>query len=373
MAGKGSRGRRPQQQPRSTGGRSGGTARPRQAPHRPPVPATRRQPDDTVTAGRSAVPTTGPGIAGVVNGWAEPPAGATYPQILRGASYAWWRSLAGVLVGLSTFWVLTAVMSQAVITVAWATTAAEQNYRQYVAAAYAFERPSGMLAVNLGIATLIPIAVVLMGFVHHVRPSYLISVRARPRMRYGWICLALAVVALTVSIVASSLAGEELRLNPQRGLIGFVIVILLTSPIQAAAEEIFFRGYLMQALGSLFAQPWVGVVLSSAVFALFHGTQNLPLFVDRLVFGLVAAWLVWRTGGLEAGIAAHIANNVLAYGLAGFTSSIAALKAIRELTWVDAAFDVSAFALFAVLAYLVASRMKLSRQVSGDLGPKPVH
>ena len=88
------------------------------------------------------------------------------------------------------------------------------------------------------------------------------------------------------------------------------MVILLTSPLQAAAEEIFFRGYLMQALGSLVAKPWFGVVASALVFALLHGTQNLPLFVDRLAFGLLAGLLVWRTGGLEAGIAAHVVNNV---------------------------------------------------------------
>ena len=51
----------------------------------------------------------------------------------------------------------------------------------------------------------------------------------------------------------------------------------------------------------------------SVVFALLHGTQNLPLFADRLVFGLLAGLLVWRTGGLEAGIAAHVINNVFAY------------------------------------------------------------
>ena len=73
----------------------------------------------------------------------------------------------------------------------------------------------------------------------------------------------------------------------------------------------------MQALGSLVARPWFGVVVSAVVFALLHGLQNPPLFVDRLAFGLLAGWLVWRTGGLEAGIAAHVVNNVFAYVMAG--------------------------------------------------------
>ena len=80
--------------------------------------------------------------------------------------------------------------------------------------------------------------------------------------------------------------------------------------------------------------------MSSLVFALLHGTQNLPLFADRLAFGLLAALLVWRTGGLEAGIAAHVINNVFAYLIAGLTTSVAELKGISGIGWVDATFDV---------------------------------
>ena len=69
------------------------------------------------------------------------------------------------------------------------------------------------------------------------------------------------------------------------------------------------------------------MVASALVFALFHGTQNLPLFLDRFGFGLLAGVLVVRTGGLEAGIAAHVANNVFAFVWAGLTRTIAEVKA----------------------------------------------
>ena len=119
----------------------------------------------------------------------------------------------------------------------------------------------------------------------------------------------------------------------------------------------------LQALGSLVAKPWFGVVGSSVVFALLHGTQNWPLFIDRLAFGLLAAVLVWRTGGLEAGIAAHVVNNIFAYLIAGFTTGIPALKAVQGITWVDAAFDAGGFALFAVLAYLAFCALRLRHTV----------
>ena len=60
---------------------------------------------------------------------------------------------------------------------------------------------------------------------------------------------------------------------------------------------------------------------------------------NRFAFGVLAGWLVVRTGGLEAGIAAHVANNVSSFALAALTSSMAQIKAVTAVTWVLAAWD----------------------------------
>jgi uncharacterized protein len=295
-----------------------------------------------------------------------PPDGASYPQILRTQGYVWWRSVIGVIFGLSLFVLVTMVVRQAIVMVGWATTAGDQPFDDYFAKAFAFELPIGMLAVNLGLATLIPIAWALMAMVHQMRPRWLSSVQPRIRWRYLFGCLVIAAVVFSAVMLLSTTVGEELSIQPQSGFWGFLVVIVLTSPIQAAAEEVFFRGYLLQALGSLVAKPWFGIVASSLVFALFHGigTQNVPMFVDRLAFGLLAGLLVWRTGGLEAGIAAHVINNVFAYLIAGLTTSVAALKAITGIGWDHAAFNVGGFAIFAVLAYVLSRLIKLRTHVA---------
>jgi membrane protease YdiL (CAAX protease family) len=303
-----------------------------------------------------------------------PPDGVAYPQVLRGESYAWWRSLLGVICGLSLFVLMTTVVSQAIIGVSWGVAGGGRPWPEYFADAYAFRLPIGMLAINLGIATLIPISWLLMALVHQVRPHWLSSVGPGIRWRYLAICLLVALLALNGVLALSLLIAPPPGWVLQPGFWSFLVIILLTSPLQAAAEEVFFRGYLMQALGSLVARPWFGVIVSSVVFALLHGTQNLPLFLDRLGFGLLAAVLVLRTGGLEAGIAAHVINNVFAYVMAGLTTSVAAVRAINEIGWLDAAFDVGGFALFAALAYLVAVRMRLRRTVDlslSSLGARP--
>ena len=358
------------------------TSKARSRSGNPAVRAGEAEPVVTSAKSRSAAhrQSSKPPAAAVDPG-ALPPDGAAYPQIQRGESYVWWRSVAGVVFAISLFALVTMVVSRALVMVFWATTAGNQPYRDYFAKAFAFETPLGMLAVNLGLATLIPIAWALMAFLHQMRPRWLSSVQPGIRWRYLFGCLAIAAVVLNGVMLLSTMVGEPLSLHPQKGFWGFLVVIVLTSPIQAVAEEIFFRGYLLQALGSLVPRAWFGVVVSSLVFALLHGTQNLPLFVDRFAFALLAGLLAWRTGGLEAGIAAHVINNVFAYVIAGLTTSVAALKAIQGIGWVDAAFDVGGFALFAVLAYGLSRLLKLRTHVDlakidslvkvRGLGPNP--
>ena len=51
--------------------------------------------------------------------------------------------------------------------------------------------------------------------------------------------------------------------RPSAGtLVGLLVVILLTTPLQSAAEEVGFRGYLSQAVASWFARPVTGALVA---------------------------------------------------------------------------------------------------------------
>jgi membrane protease YdiL (CAAX protease family) len=289
--------------------------------------------------------------------------------MLRGTSYVWWRSLLGVIFGLSLYLLLTSVVTQVVLGISWGIVGAGEAYADWTRRALDFEVPAGMVAANLGIATLIPICWVLMAVVHQVRPRWLSSVQPRLRWGYLLICAGIAFVVLTgVTLIPLALGSPPVDISAQPGFWAFLAVIIITAPFQAAAEEYFFRGYLMQALGSLVAHPAFGVVVSAVLFALMHGVQNPALFVNRLGFGLLAALLVWRTGGLEAGIGAHVVNNVCAYVIAGLTSSISAVRGISAVAWTDSAVQLGGFALFAVVALLVARGLQLRSRVELALG-----
>lgn len=212
----------------------------------------------------SLVPT-----GGATELYAAPPVGATYPLLLRGESYAWWRSLGGVLLAPALWVLLGGVVSAVVLGLAWSIGHQDMDRADFLAAAREFQFWEGMLSAHLEIALLIPICIVLMRSVHWVRPGYLWSVEGRPRWLYLAACFGVAVGVFAAYVGTLPLRGSPLHWQPQEGLLPFLVVIVVVGPLQAAAEEFFFRGYLLQGLGSLVANPWFGVVASALVFAFF--------------------------------------------------------------------------------------------------------
>ena len=74
-------------------------------------------------------------------------------------------------------------------------------------------------------------------------------------------------------------------------------------------EELFFRGLLLRALLGRMPVPFA-VVLSSVLFGLAH--FEAVQFAGLAAFGVVLAYLAWRTRRLGMSIGAHIAFNAAA-------------------------------------------------------------
>ncbi|ADP77376.1 Abortive infection protein [Methanothermus fervidus DSM 2088] len=94
------------------------------------------------------------------------------------------------------------------------------------------------------------------------------------------------------------------------------LVSLATTPIQAGFEEIFFRGYALQAINLITNKRIYPVIITSIIFATGHwgnGTSlvaNLDIFIDTLIYALIASIITLTDGGLEAVIGIHTANNL---------------------------------------------------------------
>ena len=286
--------------------------------------------------------------------------GTTYPMILRGQPVG--RLILAIGLGLVLYPVVTLVVGLSILTLGYLVEQPEMTFDAYRVAAVQAQTPVGLLAQSLSIAALLGLCWVLMQGLFGLRLGWLSSVRPGLRWRYLLLCVAAAAVTLYGLVAVTVLLGlQTLQWRPQPGAWAFIVVVLLATPVQAAAEEYLFRGFLLQTVTGLIGQPWIGAGLSAVVFAFLHGGQNLPLFLDRLAFGLLAAWLVVATGGLEAAIATHVVNNVGSYLLAAFTASVAEIRAVRELGWTDALLDIGGFAAAAAIAVLIARRLRLPR------------
>jgi membrane protease YdiL (CAAX protease family) len=140
-------------------------------------------------------------------------------------------------------------------------------------------------------------------------------------------------------------------------------VLLALVPLQAAAEEFLFRGWLLQALGGLGRSPLVAMVLSAVLFTLVHGLGTVWGFLDLVGFAVIAGWLTVRTGGLEAAIALHLATNLLEMGWQAATGDLASLATAADNSWRMTAVDLAMVALYAVVVSRSTDRRRIARVV----------
>lgn len=279
----------------------------------------------------------------------EPAAGApvrlAWHEVPRGGrwgEHGWWRLLLGAVLLLVGIFVV-----QGVVVGIWTAVqmAGGKTYDEVVAITNgdAALTPGFLAVVELAWAATIPFIFLLYFVMHRLRPGWSMSVVGRMRWRWMGVCFGLAAVALVLNVVVSAFlpTGESGTSSELGGLNAwtptvrdFVLVIVLCTPLQAAGEEFAFRGYLTQVFG-VFRRPWIAVLVPALLFAAAHGIgQDFSVFVDRFAFGLVAGFLAIATGGIEAGIALHVLNNLLAFGLAvAFGDITTALEPTSSSYW----------------------------------------
>lgn len=93
---------------------------------------------------------------------------------------------------------------------------------------------------------------------------------------------------------------------PVGRIIGVLALILVLAPLQAAGEELAFRGLGQQAIGTWLRSP-VWAILIPVPFALIGRGYDGQALIQASVLGLCAGYLAWRTGGLELPILLHLA------------------------------------------------------------------
>ncbi|MEI4272806.1 type II CAAX endopeptidase family protein [Klenkia sp. LSe6-5] len=274
-----------------------------------------------------------------------------YAWLMRARDWVWWRPLLGLLL----FTVLYAVAA-VVVVVAVAFTGVVP-----VADLLELTDPGVLLMTNLSLIVAIPIVWAAWAVAHGLGRGWSSSVTGKLRRRLlvplTWRALATVGVGVVVTIGISLTDGPVRLTGPDGSYVWLLLVVLLTTPLQSAAEEFVFRGYLSQTVAAWFRTERTGAVvaavLTAALFSAAHAPPDVLTFLDRFVFGLAASWVTRLTGGLEAAIVLHAVNNVVVFVLAGaLGGDVATTTPVLGIQWFVTLLDVLVMGLYvAVVAH----------------------
>jgi membrane protease YdiL (CAAX protease family) len=246
-----------------------------------------------------------------------------YHRLLRTLpGYRWWRPLVAILltaVFLVVASVIVIVIGLAVgIAIGEVRTDSLDHLQSDITGLAVLDAasPLRLFVALASLAILLPcVQLALLGAgLRPISVRHSVAFRVRWRWLFFSLLPALAIIAVSFGVsygVVPLIDGEWLEMpTTDLALFGIcAVVIVLLTPLQAAAEEYVFRGLLAQTVGAWFRYVPFAVVLPSIAFASLHAYDWWGL-ADVFVFGIAASLVVWRTGGLEAGIAMHAVNNV---------------------------------------------------------------
>ncbi|GAA3822978.1 hypothetical protein GCM10022226_49320 [Sphaerisporangium flaviroseum] len=288
-----------------------------------------------------------------------PPPGTRYDHLARTPLHRWWRPLVGTVVvavgfvAIGLFVIFIGMIAASIIGIPLVMRG-ERLFGDPV-----FE----LTVLLLSIALVLPLVFGTAWLVQRRPPGTLSSVEGRLRWRWLLVCLGVAFLALMLGqaamITTLAVTGEDLGelfgwVGWERFLPGLLVILLLV-PFQAAAEEYVFRGWVLQAFGAYFANPWPGILLGAAAFTSLHAYTDWGI-IDVFCFGALMGWLAIRTGGLEAPIALHVVNNVVSFLPAAASGDLGDALRQGPVPWQSLSGTVVQLAFFTVVVVIIAQK-----------------
>lgn len=168
-----------------------------------------------------------------------------------------------------------------------------------------------------------------------------------------------ALIALATLLEAlSQPAGYQMTFDATQFLM-FLPIALVITPLQAAAEELLFRGYLMQGLGLWGRGAVVPVLGSSLLFMAAHlanpemGADAYLIPLLYLLMGLFLAIITVKSNSLELAIGVHAANNLFTVLIMNYVDSALPAPSLFTANEIDPVASLISFVVVAALFYWI--------------------
>lgn len=231
--------------------------------------------------------------------------------------HRWWRPLAELSLALLAFLTMLTLLMVAAALFSFVPAFTADIDAAFTSVEFDMSDPVTFVLLNLTLIPLIPAVFIGVRLAGGRPPGTILSVTGRLRWDRLWratlVTLPFYLVFLAVNLVF------EPPVDPVFDACTWLLLglVLLLTPLQAAAEEIAFRGLLGQMVGAWLRHPFWAMLLPIPLFVIGHDYSAAGL-LDVGVFALCVGVLAWRTGGLEAPIAVHVVNNVALLALGAF-------------------------------------------------------
>jgi membrane protease YdiL (CAAX protease family) len=201
-------------------------------------------------------------------------------------------------------------------------------------------------------------------FIHERRLKTLITAADRIRWKRifagaaVWFCISV----LIATVEAILYPGRYVLTFQPIVLLSFAIFALILIPIQIAAEEIFFRGYLLQWMGLRLKNIWLLSLLNGILFFLPHAanpemaTNSLLVGLGYFAIGFFFALITVKDNGMELALGAHAANNLFVVLFANYATTALPSPALFTVQILDPVYGLVALLIGMIIFCLVFFR-----------------
>ena len=270
-----------------------------------------------------------------------------YVEAARRGKDSWWRYLLGIVLVVFLWLGIGGMLSVALI-LAFGD-AGLQSLGEDPFAHEMIGQIERYVVINAAFPMLLLGTVLAAALIHRRHPRTLVTAASsiswgRVARGFGvWFALVCAAGLLAFLVYPSSFSFRP----DWATFVPFALLALILTPIQTTSEELFFRGYLVQAGARISRRPIFLVAAPSILFMLLHlgnpelslATSATGLFLSALYYLAFGAFLVWiscKDGTTELAIGAHAAHNLFAVVLLAFKGSSLDTPALFHTDWVPA-------------------------------------
>ena len=247
----------------------------------------------------------------------------SYLEIARQGRNAWWRYLLGILLILF-FGIVIGTIAALILVIPIAlplgSSGADASIvQQQLQEFFKTRSVSNYIIQNINFIFFTLGIFLTVKFLHQRKFLTLVSAEAKINFRrlfLGFGAWFLIIALMTIIGFVLEPDNFEFAFNPSQWLILLPCALILT-PIQTSAEELFFRGYLIQGLGLITKQPLILMFINGILFMLPHlgnpEIQRDPTWIALyfFAFGVFCSFITLEDNRLELALGVHAANNLL--------------------------------------------------------------